>query len=348
MKLIVLNSGDERIPDILDLSKFEIVHTLRELSDNPDKKAVVFFAIHWEDPAYNVKRTIELAQQALSVTSAQIHILLSELKMPEITNLLTQLDRYRINIHLSGNINFSLKKAKVYCWPDWLSQTARVFRSYTPSAIKDQYTPYSKKPKLFDCLLGHIRDNRDFVYDRFTANELADKSIMTYFGRHPDITTDLLLEPHMVPVTPIEYSMTKVKYFAETLMISAITPLSIYQKSAYSIITETNAYNHFSFFTEKTAKPILGRRLFIAFNGQYFLKNLRLIGFKTFDGIIDESYDAEPDDQKRWQMALEAAIWLSKQDQLEIFEKIKPITEHNFQVINTDWNQKLSDIIQST
>jgi hypothetical protein len=348
MKLAVLNSGDERIPDILDLSKFEIVHNLQNLSDNLDKKAVVFFAVHWEDAAYNVKRTIELARQALLVTSAQIHILFSELKMPEMSDLLTHLDRYRIHIHLSGNINFSLKKAKVYCWPDWLSQTAKVFRHYTPAGVKDQYTPYNKKVKLFDCLLGHGRVNRDFVYDGFINNGLSDKSIMTYFGRHSNVTDDLILEPHMVPITSIEHTMTKVRYFKEILMISAITPLSIYQKSAYSVITETNAYNHFSFFTEKTAKPILGRRLFIAFNGQYFLRNLRLLGFKTFDGIIDESYDAEPDDQKRWQMALEAAIWLSKQDQLEIFEKIKPITEHNFQVINTDWNQKLSDIIQST
>jgi hypothetical protein len=36
-----------------------------------------------------------------------------------------------------------------------------------------------------------------------------------------------------------------------------------------------------------------------------------LLGFKTFDGIIDESYDLEPNTIKRFEMAFEQMEWLA-------------------------------------
>jgi len=348
MKFAILKPIDKQTEGTIDLDRFEIAESINDLSNVSAKKAIVFAAVNNGDPAYNVKRTLDLAREALTVTSAQVHILISEMHSPEIINLLTQIDRVRIHIHLSGKINFSLKAAKVYCWPYWFLQTAITYYYHIPDDIKNQLEPYRVKEKLFDCLLGSQRPNRDFVYNGFTKNELANKSIMTYFGRYNNILDDFILEPNMIPNTFVDHSMTMTRYYDQTLMMSSITPISVYNKSAYSIITETNAYNTFSFFTEKTAKPILGRRLFIVFNGQYFLRNLRQLGFKTFDGIIDESYDNEPDAQRRWQMALDVASWLSEQNQSEIFQKIKPITEHNFQLINTNWNQILNDVIQNS
>jgi hypothetical protein len=348
MKFAILKPIDIQTESAIDLDRFEIVESINDLVNISAKKFIVFSTVNDGEPKYNVKRTIEIAREALSVTSAQIHILVCEMHSPEIIDLLTHLDRLRIHLHLSGQINFPLKKAKVYCWPWWFSQTAITYCWHTPDDVKNQLDPYSVKEKVFDCLLGQQRGNRDFVYNEFVNTGLADKSIMTYYGRHTNPLDDFIFEPHMKMPDVFEHSMTKVKYFSETLMASSITPISVYNKSAYSIITETNAYNTFSFFTEKTAKPILGRRLFIVFNGQYFLRNLRQLGFKTFDGIIDESYDNEPDDQKRWQMALDVARWLSEQNQLEIFQKIKSITEHNYQLINTDWNQILNNVIQNS
>jgi hypothetical protein len=348
MKFAILKPIDIQTESVIDPDRFEIVESINDLVNISAKRYIVFNTVNDSDSKYNVKRTIEIAREALSVTSAQIHILVCEMHSPEIIDLLTQLDRHRIHLHLSGQLNFSLKKAKVYCWPWWFSQTAITYFWHTPDDVKNQLDPYSVKEKVFDCLLGQQRVNRDFVYNGFVNARLADKSIMTYFGCHANALDDFIFEPHMEIPTFFDHSMTKVKYFNETLMVSSITPISVYNKSAYSIITETNAHNTFSFFTEKTAKPILGRRLFIVFNGQYFLRNLRQLGFKTFDGIIDESYDNEPDDQKRWQMALDVASWLSKQNQSEIFQNIKPITEHNFQLINTNWNQILNDVIQNS
>ena len=102
--------------------------------------------------------------------------------------------------------------------------------------------------------------------------------------------------------------------------------------------------NYFSFFTEKTAKPIIARRLFVAFAGQYHLRNLRRLGFETFDGIINESYDSEPDDILRWQQAWAQVEWLKQQPQAEILAQIQPRAEHNFQVMmSRDWYAEFRD-----
>ncbi len=63
-------------------------------------------------------------------------------------------------------------------------------------------------------------------------------------------------------------------------------------------------------------------RLFIVISSYRFLEGLQSLGFKTFEGIIDESYDQEIDDHTRWRKAIEQAVWLCNQPQEEIFKKI--------------------------
>ena len=100
----------------------------------------------------------------------------------------------------------------------------------------------------------------------------------------------------------------------------------------------TNFENHYSFFTEKTVKAILGRRLFLLFGGKYQLQNLRQLGFKTFDGIIDESYDLVDSVTDRANLIIDQMKYLMQQDQQIILDKIKPIVEYNYKLmIETDW-----------
>ena len=74
------------------------------------------------------------------------------------------------------------------------------------------------------------------------------------------------------------------------------------------------------------------------FAGRGYLANLRKLGFKTFHGIIDESYDDEFDAIKRWDRAWEQMCWLADQPQEQVLEQIRPIVEHNFTVMmQTNW-----------
>ena len=55
-----------------------------------------------------------------------------------------------------------------------------------------------------------------------------------------------------------------------------------------------------------------------------------LLGFKTFDGIIDESYDNEPNTIKRFEMAFEQMEWLARQDYQDIKLRTDAIVEYNY------------------
>jgi len=134
------------------------------------------------------------------------------------------------------------------------------------------------------------------------------------------------------------HTIQTVKYYGISITMSQIVPFKIYNQTYYSLVAETNAVNSFNFYTEKIVKPMLAKRLFIVIAGQNYLKNLRTFGFKTFDGIIDESYDYEINDEIRWHMALDQLQYLCKQNPQEVLNKIKDVVEHNQQLIlNTNW-----------
>ena len=118
-------------------------------------------------------------------------------------------------------------------------------------------------------------------------------------------------------------------------------------RSAYSIIAETDHDNSLSFFSEKTAKPFIAKRLFVAFTGYKFLENLRSVGFKTFGTVIDESYDLIEDDNERYTRAFAQVKYLCNQDQLSIINQVRDVLEYNFNhIMTTDWTNYASDQIR--
>jgi hypothetical protein len=231
-----------------------------------------------------------------------------------------------------GHLNYGFRDNVIFNGA-WFSKISDMYQQI-PHHI-NSIDPYVKKEKLLDVLLGLQKDHREFVYNAIVNAQLEQKCILTYYGKNNQWVDDA----GVVQTQPIEFASSRVTvYDGIETMYSQIVPTEVYNSSSYSIITETNFDNAYSFFTEKTAKPILCRRLFIAFSGQYFLKNLRNVGFRTFDGIIDESYDEIEDNQERWQQAFNQMIALSNMDQQSVLNKIRVIVDHNYDVLTkTDW-----------
>jgi len=105
----------------------------------------------------------------------------------------------------------------------------------------------------------------------------------------------------------------------------------IYLNSYIQIVTETNFSNDI-FPTEKIINPMTVLQPFILFGAYGYLDYIKKLGFKTFDGFIDESYDLEKNDAKRFKMLCDELIRLSKISLEEIhnwYISIIPILEHN-------------------
>jgi hypothetical protein len=273
-----------------------------------------------------------------------ITVLISEVHTP-IVDFMNRFQQPQMQYLICGFV----EGIKTYQWMDWFQTTSSFYKNNTK--ILNQLLPYEIKPKYFDILLGQPKPHRDCVYQFIKNNNLNNNVIMTYLIDHMTKSikdhgnNGFMLDEHglVIPDEEFTWTVTRVKYHGYPMSLSQVVPIfSVYNQTAYTIITETNLENHYTFFTEKTCKPIMAERLFIMLGGQYYLRNLRELGFKTFDGIIDESYDLETDNKRRWAMAIEQMKYLFNQPQAEILTKVRPIAEHNKRImLETNWEDNM-------
>lgn len=105
-----------------------------------------------------------------------------------------------------------------------------------------------------------------------------------------------------------------------------------YANTKLEIVLETLFDDTRIQLTEKTLRPIACGHPFILASTPGSLQYLHEYGFKTFSGIIDESYDTEPDPVARLTLIIAAmktiASWTPEQQKVNQ-EKIKEITEYN-------------------
>jgi hypothetical protein len=110
----------------------------------------------------------------------------------------------------------------------------------------------------------------------------------------------------------------------------------------------SQTYNHFfvelvceSFFTgntffptEKTFRPILLKTPFIVQGPQNFLRNLKKLGFKTFDSWWDEGYDEDPVGHQLFEIK-KILNCLSAKTLVELeqmYQEMHETLEHNYQI----------------
>jgi hypothetical protein len=185
-------------------------------------------------------------------------------------------------------------------------------------------------PFVFDALLGARRLHRDFVMQHLQQSKLLDHSIVTYLDCFPggDNTADInftwpYVSPNLDPNWEVAPKINN--------LISFETPWQIYHRTRYSIVCESLSDGSGFFLTEKTMKVLWAQRVFVMFGVQYFLRNLKQLGFQTFDCIVDETYDSIADPGQRWQAAWQSAQQLADLDPVRVRELAQPIVTHNHQ-----------------
>jgi len=105
------------------------------------------------------------------------------------------------------------------------------------------------------------------------------------------------------------------------------------QDSLVYVPTETVFFGRRLHITEKTYKAIALEMPFILIAPAGSLEYMRSYGFKTFDSILDESYDQETDDIKRIEMVvkqLKELDGLSLKEKQSIHRACLPMVEHNY------------------
>jgi len=202
------------------------------------------------------------------------------------------------------------------------------------------------KPYKFDALLGRRKYHRDFVINSFESAHLLKSNLITYrqnFMRNTPHLENINLYPY---ASPHLESSWDVEFPTDAYQM----PWEIYRRTDYSVVCETIHNQEIFFMTEKTAKPIWAKRLFVMFSAPEFLKKLHELGFKTFGHVIDESYDDMPYTQQRLILAFEQVKWLSHQDPETIQHRIQSVVQHNHDHLSKlmqQTHQTMRELLQS-
>ncbi len=116
-----------------------------------------------------------------------------------------------------------------------------------------------------------------------------------------------------------------------------------YQDIFCEIVCETFFSGRVFFFTEKLMRCIINQRPFIVQGPQYFLSNLKKLGFKTFDQWWDEGYSDDCPDAM-FNSIRQNIDWIAEQswDTIENwYIEMQPVLEHNFHTLMNLQNSKI-------
>ena len=122
-----------------------------------------------------------------------------------------------------------------------------------------------------------------------------------------------------------------------------------YLDSYLNITTETDFINPTGYASEKVWKPFGFFQPVLLVGSQGTLEFIRSFGFKTFDGFIDESYDKEKDNVKRFELIEKEIIKFSKMSKQEVHDwywSMEDILVHNFNLFKDYGNNRYEQYVK--
>lgn len=191
--------------------------------------------------------------------------------------------------------------------------------------------------KTYNCLNKRLRPHRIWMYTELYKNNLLDKGLVSMNPYHisnigidgKNLDINLLKEAsHHLPLDLYGNSNTE---HPDNYYIRRILD-QVYLDSWVSVVSEPQfAESEQSVFcSEKVFKSIASFHPFIIVGGQGILQRLRDLGYKTFDGWIDETYDTLPSTE-RFEAIADAIKKIDAiEDKLAWFASMKDVLTHNY------------------
>ena len=201
-------------------------------------------------------------------------------------------------------------------------------------AIQEYTNNYSTvRPYKFLFLNGRGRSHRRYLLEKLQP--VLDQAIWTNLDTvngqikllDPQYEIDqLVANMGNLPVT----GFVKHKLF-DNIWADVLLKSNLYLDSYFSLVTETVHDYPYSFRTEKIWKPIAIGHPWIVSANCGFYRDLRNMGFQTFDGIIDESFDLIDNNRARIDRLIAVVNDLCQQDLASFLDSCYNVCKYNQQ-----------------
>lgn len=245
-------------------------------------------------------------------------------------------------------------------------------------SLSDEIFRKPNKPYKFLFFNGRARPHRKYLMERFRSSGLLDQSLWTclegkgFNSRVLSLVEDgvnLMLEDRPIQYLPEHYEVhtfrdkltapipentqfVKFHLFDNVWGEIYLRP-EPYIDTYFSLVTETIYDYPHSFRTEKIWKPIAMGHPWICVSNAGFYRDMRNMGFLTFDSVIDESFDSIDNNQDRAERIVEVVEDLCRQDLDAFLANVRDVCKYNQQHlsemiprIRRDFPVRLLDFVQ--
>jgi hypothetical protein len=198
----------------------------------------------------------------------------------------------------------------------------------------------SDKLKTYACLNKRIRPHRVWFYNYLYHSGLLDKGLvsMNEFDKHWYSWEGKHFEQGELDecssVLPLLVYETPNNVLDDNIYINRF-PEQVVKDTFFTVVSEAHCgdFDQTMFLSEKTFKVIACNSPFIIMGNKDSMEMMRKIGYKTFDGFIDEGYDHLPT-HERLQYIIESIKKVDNiQDKLKWFSSMEEIIKYNQSVL---------------
>ena len=194
--------------------------------------------------------------------------------------------------------------------------------------------------KTYNCLQKRLRPHRIWFYKYLYDSNLLDRGMVSM---NPFARTSTNFEGMTIPLDQIDNLNQQLPLILynhnnnehdDRFYIDRIVPQA-HLDTWVTVVSEASFGDSelTLFLSEKAFKPIACSHPFIFMGNKGSLAKLRDMGYKTFEGYIDETYDTLPTWQ-RYDAIIDSIRQIDTiEDKISWYESMRPILEHNKELL---------------
>jgi hypothetical protein len=211
---------------------------------------------------------------------------------------------------------------------------------------------YNTDYTCFNRIIQGDRAYRNYLIAQLNANNLLDKGAVSYNVVHnqtwsweQEIDSNTKLSNNAIKFIKEQNLPNKIIADDELVPGYASADIPRQHDSFWHVVPETVFYYDKLHLTEKIFKPIVSKQPFMLVAAPGNLAYLKSYGFKTFDNVIDESYDNIQDPDERVDAIVSQLEWycsLNAADKLAVAREVEDAVKHNFEWFYTGFKHQIA------
>lgn len=227
----------------------------------------------------------------------------------------------------------------------------------------DDIFEHRLKPYKFLFLNGRSRPHRKYLIEQLRNRGLLTQALWTCLDPRPPKNQDFVLdamrsvteicrlpENYEVPKyrNPVQIAAPERHFIKYDMFDNSWGEVYIYSPpyidTYFSLVTETVYEVPRTFRTEKIVKPLAQGHPWICAANAGFYRDLKNLGFRTFESVIDQSFDGIANAQDRMNRIVDVVNDLCNSDLNEFLNQTRDICKYNQQRLLEYRNQIRSDL----